>query len=285
VQQPAERYRIIRRQLRRSFNYITPTEERPIVGPVHAASAQSRRANRKAQMQHSLFITDRPIRWACVMAIPVGLMALPTPAAASDSQLWTGGSATIRLSDNWALSQEITARFSDERDGLYEVETNTLLGYRLNKSVAIWAGYTHDPNYNGGRFAVMEHRFREQATIDHFAKLGGGSLSGRLRLEQRWRDGLTGTGWRLRPFLRYSIPIHRGSKTALTITEEPFIDFNKTTFQKVGGLERLRTFVGITTPVAKGVSTEIGYMNQHGFVSGGKDTNDNIASISLSLNL
>lgn len=193
-----------------------------------------------------------------VLLATVALVA-PGQAYASDSQLWTGGTATVKLSDKWAISQDLTARFSDQRNGLYEVEANTLLGYRLNKVVAVWAGYTHDPNYSSGHFAVMEQRAREQVTFDNLANLGPGRLSGRVRLEQRWREGLGGTGWRMRPFVRYSVPFKKGGTTALTITEEPFIDFNRTAFQKVGGLERLRTFVGVTTPLAKHLTVEAGY--------------------------
>ena len=66
-----------------------------------------------------------------------------------------------------------------------------MLGYRLSKVVDLWAGYTHDPQYAGGDFTVMEHRAREQVTFDGFARLGPGKLSGRIRLEQRWRDGVS----------------------------------------------------------------------------------------------
>ena len=62
-------------------------------------------------------------------------------AAKQDSQLWTTGSATLKLSDRWRVSQELVGRFSDNRNGLYEIESNTMLGYKLNKVVTIWGGY------------------------------------------------------------------------------------------------------------------------------------------------
>ena len=100
---------------------------------------------------------------------------IATPASAqSDEQLWTNFNATVKLSDHWRLSEEGTLRFSDNRNGLYEFEANTLLGYRLNKVVTLWAGYTHNPQYADGDFTVMEHRAREQVTFDGFAKLGSG---------------------------------------------------------------------------------------------------------------
>lgn len=210
--------------------------------------------------------------------------AIPAPAlAASDSQLWTNAAVTVKLSDKWRLSQEITGRFSDNRNGLYEIESNTLLGYRLNKVVTVWAGYTHDPQYSGGDFTVMEHRAREQVTFDGFAMIGKGKLSGRVRTEQRWRDGVDGTGWRVRPYLKYSVPI--AGKTAVNLSTEPFFNLNTNTFQRKSGLDRVRNLITISTPVSKTLTLEGGYMNQHGFVSGGPDTSDNIAYFNLALSL
>jgi len=210
--------------------------------------------------------------------------AIPAPAlAASDSQVWTNSVVNVKLSDKWRLSEELTGRFSDNRHGLYEIESNTLLGYRLNKVVTIWGGYTHDPQYSGGDFTVMEHRAREQVTFDGFTKLGQGKLSARMRMEQRWRDGADGTGWRARPYVKYSLPI--AGKTALNFSSEPFLNLNTTTFQRKPGLDRVRNLVTISTPVSKKVTLEGGYMNQHGFVSGGPDTSDNIAYFNLAISL
>jgi hypothetical protein len=208
-----------------------------------------------------------------------------SPAWAGDSQLWTGGSASVRLSDRWSVSQDVTARFSDERDGLYEVEANTLIGYQLTKSLSLWVGYDHDPQYSGGHFTLMEHRFVQHLVSSNLGTFAGGQFSGRIRFEQRWREGLGGTGWRVRPYLRYSRPLGRRTRVALSISEEPYFDLNTARFQTVRGFERLRSFVGISTPVARNLSADIGYLNQHGFVRGGKDTNDNVAYVSVALKL
>ncbi|MDH2130831.1 DUF2490 domain-containing protein [Sphingobium yanoikuyae] len=211
------------------------------------------------------------------------LMALPATAHASeDEQLWTTTSATVKLSDHWRLQQEIVARFSNDRDGLYEIESNTLVGYKLNKQVTVWAGYTHDPQYDGGDFTVMEHRVREQVTVDNILKLGPVSVSARMRMEQRWREGIDGTAWRLRPYVKLTMPFKEGGKTALILSHESFIDLNKTNFQRIQGEERMRNMIAITTPLAKNVNAEIGYLHQHGFRPDADDSNDNVASLSLS---
>lgn len=213
------------------------------------------------------------------------LFATAPALAKTDSQLWVTGAATIKLSDHWRLSEEVTTRFSDDRDGLYEVEINSLLGYRLNKVTTVWAGYTHDPQYAGGDFTVMEHRAREQVTFDKFATIGSGSLSGRIRAEQRWRDNADGTGWRLRPFIRYTIPFHAGGKAGVTFTTEPFFDLNTTSFQGKSGLDRIRNLVAVTTPIGKHLTGEFGYMNQHIFIDHLPDESDNIAWLSISASL
>jgi len=221
---------------------------------------------------------------ALLMALLAGAaISSPAHAATSDSQVWTNAQATVKLSDAWRLQEEMTARFSDNRNGLYEIESNTLLGYRLNKVVTLWAGYTHNPQYSGGDFTVMEHRAREQVTFDGFAKLGPGKLNGRVRLEQRWRHNVDGTGWRVRPYLKYSLPI--AGKTALNLSSEPFFNLNTTPFQKKPGLDRVRNLVTVSTPLTKRLSGEAGYMNQHGFVRGGPDTSDNVAYFALALSL
>lgn len=210
--------------------------------------------------------------------------AASTPAlAGEDSQLWTTGTVTVKLGDRWRASEEIVTRFSGNRNGLYEIESNTLLGYRFDKNVTLWAGYTHDPQYAAGDFTVMEHRAREQVTFDTLARLGKGKLSGRMRFEQRWRDGADGTGWRLRPYLKYSMPI-RG-KTALNISSEPFFNLNTTSFQRTRGLDRVRNLITLSTPLTKTLTGEGGYLNQHGFVRGGPDTSDHVAYLALSLSL
>ena len=209
-------------------------------------------------------------------------LAVPQAAAATtqDSQVWTTASATLKLSDRWRFSQELVGRFSDNRNGLYEIESNTMFGYKLNKVVTIWGGYTHDPQYSSGHFTTLEHRAREQVTFDNFAEAGPGKLSARMRLEQRWRENTDGTGWRFRPYVKYSIPLK--GKTALNLSNETFVNLNKTVFQKTQGVDRMRNLIAIATPLSKNFALEAGYLNQYGFVRGGPDTMDHVAHIAIS---
>ena len=200
--------------------------------------------------------------------------------ARDDGQIWTGGGAAVNLNDRWRLTGEVVARFSDNRGGLYEIEAPTLLNFRPAKDITLAAGYVHNPQFADGDLTTVERRAREQITVDNIARVAGGRLSARLRLEQRWRYNTDGTGWRVRPYLKYSLPLK--SKTSLVLSNETFLNLNTTAFQRQDGLDRMRNLIAINTPLAKNVTIEAGYLSQYGFVRGGEDYRDHIASILVS---
>lgn len=199
--------------------------------------------------------------------------------ASEDTQYWQTLNLSVALPDNFKISNETVRRSSDTR-GFYEIENNLMIGKKVNKVVTLWLGYVFNPQYSHGTFRLHEHRFRQQVNFDNFAKLGKVKLSGRMRMEERWREGQPGTAWRLRPQLKASTPLI--GKTTISISSEAFIDLNNTAFQKVDGLERLRNAVYITVPLNKMISVDFGYLNQHGFVPNGPDNSDNVLTTGLS---
>jgi hypothetical protein len=216
-----------------------------------------------------------------------GLMTVSyaAQAAQEDEQLWLQTAANVKLGAKLTLSNETNIRFSNARNGLYEIENNLLLNYKVSKQVTIAAGYTHDPQYAAGSFTVMEHRAREQITFDNVAKIAGGSVSLRLRGEERWRDGVTGTGWRLRPYAKYTLPLSKDGKTTLTFGHESFVNLNSVSFQSQAGWDRMRNNVAVKFPLLKVLSGEIGYLNQYSVIRGGIDRMDHAATASISLSL
>ncbi len=217
------------------------------------------------------------------LVTPAFLATLAPPAYADDFQQWAQIGAKVDLSDKLVLQNELVARVSHNQGGLDEIENSLMLGYKLSKKVTVWAGYLHNPNYNAGNFTVMERRAREQVTTDNFAKVGAVSLSARLRLEQRLRDGIDGTGWRIRPYLKASLPLGGATAPMLNLTEEAFVNLNNTSFQSKDGLERLRTAISLSMPVSKVVKLEAGYLNQRRFVTNRPNTDDHALTVSASL--
>lgn len=220
---------------------------------------------------------DRPsvaLAAVCALAVPAK--------AESDFQQWLTTSAKVDVSDSMAVHTEFIARFSDSGGGLYETETPVLIGYKLSGAVMVWAGYVHNPTYADGTFILMERRAREQVTIENLATLGGVALSGRLRVEQRWRDSTGGTGWRVRPYLKVAVPLGGKNATTLNLTTEPFINLNTTQFQSTQGLDRWRNAISLSFPVTSAVRLEAGYLSQHRFVPGATDRGDHALTAALS---
>lgn len=213
------------------------------------------------------------------LALAVPLVAASPACASTDTQYWQTLNLGVALPDNFKISNETVRRSSDAK-GFYEVENNFMIGKKVNKVVTLWLGYTFDPQYSHGNFRVREHRFRQQINFDNFAVLGKVKLSGRVRLEERWREGKTGTGWRLRPQVKATIPV--AGKVTLSLSNEDFIDLNNTSFQSVDGLERMRNAIYITVPMSKKITIDFGYLNQHGFVPNGADSSDNVLTTGLS---
>ena len=104
-----------------------------------------------------------------------------------------------------------------------------------------------------------------------------------MRLEQRWRENAQGAAWRMRPYVKYSLPL-RG-KTSLTLSNETFVNLKNTSFQRTDGFDRMRNLVAVSTPISKKLSLEAGYLNQYGFIRDGDDLIDHAASFSLGLSL
>ncbi len=222
-----------------------------------------------------------------LIPLAAALFVMPGAARAAeqDAQLWLQAATSVQISDDWTFTMENNIRFSDDRRGLYQIENNFLLGYNINETVTIWAGYTHDPQYDGGTFTVMERRAREQVTFDDVAKIGSGTLGLRLRAEQRWRDGVDGTGWRLRPYAKYVLPLSADGKTTLTLGHESFINLNSTSFQSRKGWDRMRNSIAVKRPLSRVLSADIGYLNQYTLESGGPNRMDHAVTLGISLSL
>lgn len=217
---------------------------------------------------------------ACTAMLGAMALANPATAATNDTQYWQTLSANVKLNDEFQATGEAVFRSSDKK-GFYEIESTALVGYKVSNHVVAWAGYVFNPLYDHGDFTTREHRARQQISFDKY-KLGNLNLSGRLRAEQRWRENADGTGWRLRPYIKASLPIADEGKTQLVFANEAFVNLNNPTFQTAKGLDRTRTFVGINRTISKKVSLEAGYMLQHGYKKNAPDTNDHVLTISLS---
>jgi len=199
--------------------------------------------------------------------------------AGQDTQYWQTATLNVALPDGFKLQNETVFRSGDAK-GFYELENNIMLGKKLNKTITVWLGYTFDPQYSHGSFTRREHRARQQVSFDNFAKLGKVKLSGRLRLEERWREGQAGTGWRLRPQVKASAPLI--GKVTVSAAVETFVNLNNTAFQTSDGLDRVRSSLSIGVPLNKHFNVDVGYLNQHTFAAHGTDNGDHVLTAGIS---
>lgn len=213
-----------------------------------------------------------------IAALAAGtVMAMPAQAS-EDTAYWQNLNLSVKLSQKIRLSSETSFRTSDAR-GFYQLQQTVMLGYKVSKNVTISAGYVHSNAYNHGTFTSTERRFRQQVDVSNLAKVGPFKVSGRVRVEQRWRDDLGGTAWRLRPSIKASAPLF--GKVSVNLSHETYIDLNTTAFQSVNGFERMRNSVTLSVPVGKSFSLEAGYMNQHARNPNGPDRVDHVIMTTL----
>jgi hypothetical protein len=186
------------------------------------------------------------------------LAALPSVAQADDGQVWLSANARGPIAGRVELGVETTERFGrDGENGLYESENIAMLGVRFDRAT-LAAGYVRDIVYHNGG-ATIEQRARQDLNIDQIARIGPVGIGARLRMEERWRDGSSGTGVRLRPFVRLTLPV--AGKLNLLASHESFINLGGGAGQR-GGYDRARDFLGIGVPLTKGIGVEIGYLHQ-----------------------
>lgn len=212
-----------------------------------------------------------------LLALALLLCASPAAAADEDAQLWATLSASGEVARGVDLGLEWIARFSGERDRLYEMEMGFMLGTEVARGLTFSAGYVRVPSYAGGGVTRVEDRLRQQVSADLVA-IGRGRLSGRVRLEQRFRGGGE-MGLRLRPQFAFSLPLGRKGRTSLRASHESFVPLNSTTWGQQPGYERMRNFIGLRRTLSGKVSVEGGYLNQFG--PRGRDRVDHVLALGL----
>lgn len=209
------------------------------------------------------------------------LLSMPLPALAQsvDTKAWAITSASVRVEDDIRMEVEAQARFGDAADGIYEYILAGFVTYSLDDKHTVSFGYQRNESTRRDP-TIREDRLRQQVAGE-IARLGGGSLTGRLRFEQRFRADQDKVQFRLRPQIAYSRPFKAGGRTRWTISHESFLG-SDVPWNRQRGLFRIRNAAGVRLPLSKLVSVELSYMNQYEFGrKGGRDTMDHVGIANL----
>lgn len=208
-------------------------------------------------------------------------VVLPASVKADDNQLWAAFLLNGPVSDdnNFLVWFDGHARFRDDASDLGVSIIRPGVGWRMNDTVSLWAGYARVISRSDTAPDVKENRIWQQATYNIGSVLGG-SLAGRTRLEQRLLNTGDDTGWRARQFLRYSRPFANDDYSFIA-WNELFIAFNDTDWGARSGYDQSRTFVGAGWQMRDNLRFEGGYMLNHINRSNGPNATNHVLSISL----
>ena len=219
------------------------------------------------------------------------LLRLPSSVRADgtdhDAGLWlmtlaqgSWKSASPKL-ENYLWWLDNHARFMDDSDGFDVSIIRPGLGYSLMDNLSGWVGYgwIHTDPAEGGSFD--EHRIWQQLIWS--TMLEPVSLSSRTRLEQRFMEDESETGWRLRQFVKLTYPFSFEPRLRLAVYDEAFFDLNDTDWGAESGFNQNRVFVGfgLKRDSQSRWRTEIGYLNQVINISSRADRSNHILSINF----
>lgn len=201
--------------------------------------------------------------------IAVGTLALSCASAApafasdEDEQIWASVTATTAVSKTVDATLEVHGRQTDDVSRLGQVLVRPSLTLKLGNGWSAAVGYAYAHTRFAGTVANDEHRAWQQVAYTFRQDPETGlAVTGRTRMEQRFRPDASGTGWRLRQQLRAQIPFSSATRVRAVVWNETFVGLNTTEWDRHPGVDQVRTFVGVSVPVAKGISAEPGYLNQ-----------------------
>ena len=221
-----------------------------------------------------------------LLTLAVGLARAETD---DDQGLWllALGQGPIGSADQapaklrWWL--DVQARFSNEADGLGQTLVRPGIGYAINDHTSLWLGYAWIRTSPSSGPDFDEHRIWQQLIWSK--PLNKVSFLSRTRLEQRFRDDGSGTGWRLRQFMKAAYPLPGNPNVSLVGYDELFFGLNDTDWGARSGFDRNRLFLGVGWRLGKsGHNVEIGYLNQYTDAASGNDLMEHILSLNLFMN-
>ena len=232
-------------------------------------------------------------------ALVLSGLILSGPAAAqqfandlTDFQVWGNVTATGNWGfvnpDNptlkkWKWWAEGQGRFGDNASHFSQALVRPGLGYQVNNTTSIWAGYAWAPTTSPfTKIPVDEQRVWQQVLWRD--KFSFGTVQARSRLEERMIPQLgQDVGLRYRQLLKLSVPLSFAPGFSYIIQDEVFVALNTNDWVPRRGLDNNRFFTGIGYAITKEITGEIGYMN-HYIVRRGANLMDHILSINLLAN-
>lgn len=195
-----------------------------------------------------------------------------------DEQLWLQFNTNVPVAPRVRVTLEQIARFGDRQNGLFQSELGALLSYKIAPNAELGFGYRWVGAHNGN-INANENRVRVQ-TVATF-----GRVFTRFRVDARFNPRGDEIGFRIRPLVRYNLPLSDNGPV-LFATHESFLIPNSTSWGQRSGYERMRNTLGLAVPLGKQLNADIGYLNEYRLARGRRAAQMGHAlSVQLTLNL
>lgn len=212
-----------------------------------------------------------------------GLSVPVTPLSAEtveDGRAWFNLTAQGDLSDKLRWYLELQPRFKQEGREFDQYLFRPGLHYKLGDNVLVGGGYGYIRTHSNQGYSD-EDRIWQQMIYKGVWR-NGIRFSSRSRLEQRFLDSGSDTGWRYRQMLRVSKPLTALPDVSPVLWNEIFVNLRATDWGARQGFDQNRLFAGVAWKMAANVRLEFGYLNQ--YVRGRlQDNMNHVLSTSLSL--
>lgn len=193
-------------------------------------------------------------------------------AASAENQIWTNYELKEKPTDSipFELTLNAEVRFDPDAD-VSQFVLRPGIGYEVNDRLKVSGGYRYGQAIRSGPDQI-EHRLWQQAGYDLFS-LGEAEIAGRTRIEQRFREGTDGTGWRFRQQIALEYPLTT-SGVKLALSDEVIIGLNDTSWGSASDLQENRARATVKWKAA-GAGWEMGYLNQYRNGTRGADDETN----------
>lgn len=185
--------------------------------------------------------------------------ASSVPGALAENQIWIQADLEKSLPGEPRAAVGLDTEMRYQPDGQLDAFViRPVLSFEVNERLEISGGYRYSQSIRTGADQI-EHRLWQQADYRLF-ETWGVEFSSRTRLEQRYREGTSGTGWRVRQRIGLEYPL-KGTGLTLSLSEEIMLGLNTTEWGNDSGLQENRSRAGFERTIA-GTKWQIGYLRR-----------------------
>ncbi len=184
----------------------------------------------------------------------VGALSSPSPAA-DDLQQWTTLLLINRFDEQWSGMLLAQGRFNQDISNAQVFLLRPEVSYNVSPEVQLTLGFDYFDRLDRGR--PTEYRVWEQLGIGH--EMGPIGLTNRLRVEQRFIDGVEGPSVRMRYRLRGQGWVDDDKRWMLFASNEIFYTINDVSGGPPVGFNQNRLQAGVGYHLHEGLRVEPGY--------------------------